>query len=392
MVKEVPILPGTYTERTSVALRLCFFYAAYFAFVGIYLPFWPVWLRSRGLGPEDIAVVLAVSIAAKAIGNPVCAHISDRSGERQRPIIILAVLAFASFTLFPAVREFWPLVIVSLLFFAFWPPIMALGESLTMLNVRSAGIDYGRTRLWGSISFIAFAILSGHALEGRHPDILFWMLLASLAMLVIAAVVLPDARPPRALAVGRIPVLDVLRRPSFVLFLAAATAIQGSHAVYYAFGTIHWRQAGYSDAVIGVLWAEGVIAEILLFALGDRIVRRLDPSWLLVVGALAGGVRWAVLGMTDALPFVIAVQALHAFSFGAAHLAAIHFISRAVPPHLSATAQSLYGGVVMGLGLGLLLLISGWLYEAHAGGAYHAMAACSLVGAALSALIARPQR
>jgi MFS transporter, PPP family, 3-phenylpropionic acid transporter len=94
--------------------------------------------------------------------------------------------------------------------------------------------------------------------------------------------------------------------------------------------------------------------------------------------------------MTDALAFVVAVQALHAFSFGAAHLAAIHFISRAVPPHLSATAQSLYAGVVMGLGLGLLLFVSGGLYEAHGSGAYHAMAACALAGAALAMLIARP--
>ena len=371
---------------------MCFVYAAYCAFVGIYLPFWPVWLRSHGLGPPDIAVLLALSIAAKAISNPVCAHGADRSGERRRPIIVLAVLAFASFTLFAVVREFWPLAIVSLLFFTVWPPIMALGESLTMLNVRSLGIDYGRTRLWGSISFIACAILSGHALEGRNAGVLFWMLLASLAMFVIAAIVLPDTRAAKANALGRAPVVDVLRRPAFVLFLAAATAIQGSHAVYYAFGTLHWRQAGYSNAVIGVLWAEGVIAEILLFAFGDRIVRRLDPSWLLVVGGLAGGTRWATLGMTNAFVFVIVVQALHAFSFGAAHLAAIHFIARAVPPDLSATAQSLYGGVVMGLGLGVLLLASGWLYEVHGGGAYHAMAACSLLGAVFAVMIALRQR
>lgn len=368
---------------------MCFFYLAYFAFVGIYLPFWPVWLASRGLGPEDMAVVLAVGIAAKAIGNPICAHFADRSGERRRPIIGLAVLAFASFLLFAAVHEFWPLIIVSLVFFTVWPPIMALGESLTMLNVRAVGIDYGRTRLWGSISFIACAILSGHALEGRHPDVLFWMLLASLGLFVIAALLLPDARPARALAVGPMPVLEVLRKPSFVLFLLTTTAIQGSHAVYYAFGTIHWRQAGYSEAVIGALWAEGVIAEILLFALGDRLVRRLEPSWLLAVAGLAGGVRWATLGMTDTLPLVIAVQTLHAFSFGAAHLAAIHFISRAVPAHLSATAQSLYAAVVMGLGLGLLLLASGWLYAAYGGGAYHAMAVCALAGAGLARLIAR---
>jgi PPP family 3-phenylpropionic acid transporter len=135
-----------------------------------------------------------------------------------------------------------------------------------------------------------------------------------------------------------------------------------------------------------------VIAEILLFAFGDRLVRRLDPAWLLVIGGLAGGARWAALGMTDALAPVIVVQALHAFSFGAAHLAAIHFIARTIPPDLSATAQGLYGGVVTGLGLGVLFLASGWLYEAHAGGAYYAMAACSLLGAVFALMIARPRR
>ncbi len=375
-----------------MALRLCFFYAAYFAFIGIYLPFWPIWLRARGLGAEDIAILLALSIAAKVIGTPVCAHVADQSGERRRPIIVLAVLALASFMLFSAAQGFWPLIVVSLLFFTVWPPIMALGESLTMLTVQKVGIDYGRTRLWGSMSFIAFAILSGHALEGRHPDILFWMLLATLAMFVIAAVFVPDTRALRTSPPGRVPVFDVLRLPAFILFLVAAAAIQSSHAVYYAFGTIHWREAGYSDVVIGALWAEGVIAEILLFALGDRIVRRLHPAWLLVLGGLAGALRWTTLAMTDTLPVIVVVQALHAFSFGAAHLAAIHFIARTVPPHLSASAQSLYSGVVMGLGLGILLLLSGWLYEAYAGAAYHAMSVCALLGSLCAALIKRRQR
>jgi PPP family 3-phenylpropionic acid transporter len=165
--------------------------------------------------------------------------------------------------------------------------------------------------------------------------------------------------------------------------------IQGSHAVYYAFGTLHWQAAGYSDDVIGALWAEGVVAEIVLFAFGGPLVRRLGPARLLALGGMAGTVRWLVLGLTDALPALVSVQALHAFTFGAAHLGAIHFIARAMPPALSATAQSLYSAVVMGLGTGLMLVASGPLYAALAGAAYLAMAAAALVGAALSWALAR---
>ena len=80
--------------------------------------------------------------------------------------------------------------------------------------------------------------------------------------------------------------------PAFLLFLGAAAAIQSSHAVYYAFGTLHWRGLGHSEAVIGWLWAEGVIAEILLFAFGSALGSRLSPARLLMVagfGALSAG-------------------------------------------------------------------------------------------------------
>ncbi len=365
------------------AARLACLYAAVFAVVGVHLPFWPVWLAAKGLGAMEIALVLAVSIGAKVIGNPVVAHLADRSGERRRPILRLALVSLASFALFAFADSFWPILAVSLLFFIVWPPIMPLAESLTMTAVGVGGYDYGRIRLWGSLSFIAAAVLSGHVLA-RHPaSVLFWMVLAAAALTVVAASALPDLRAERAQRL-RLPMIEVLRLRSFALFLAAATVIQGSHAVYYAFGTLHWRSLGYSDDVIGALWAEGVIAEIILFAAGDRVVRRLGPGALIVLGGVAGCVRWALTGVSDALPVLIAVQALHAFSFGASHLGAVHFIARAVPPGLSASAQSLYSTVVMGLGLGLLLFASGLLYASAGGGAYLVMAVLALGGAALA--------
>ena len=159
--------------------------------------------------------------------------------------------------------------------------------------------------------------------------------------------------------------------------------------MYYAFGTLHWRAVGYSDAVIGWLWAEGVIAEIILFAFGGALVRRLGPARLIVLAGMAGIVRWSATGLSDALPVLVMVQALHAFTFGAAHLGAIYFIARTVPPALSATAQSLYSAAVMGLGLGLAILASGSLYAAFGGKAYFAMAALGALGSVLAVILAR---
>ncbi len=75
------------------------------------------------------------------------------------------------------------------------------------------------------------------------------------------------------------------------------------------------------------------------------------------------------------------LQTLHAMSFGAAHIAAIHFLTHAVPEDRAATAQGLYAAFVAGLVLGAVTIASGPLYRMFAGEAYAAMALLALLGA-----------
>ena len=376
------------TRSDRPAPRLAFFYAAFFTVVGIQLPFWPVLLAAKGMSPAEIGVLLALGVGAKIAGNPLAGLLADCLGERRRPMLAFAGCGLAAFALFGVVEGFWPIFAVSLLFFTLWPPIMPLGESLTMLAARDGALDYGRVRLWGSISFVVLAVVAGRVLVDQPAGTIFWMVLAAIVLTALSCQLLPDIRPERSSSTA-LSFLQPLCDRSFALFLAAAALIQGSHAVYYAFGTLHWRAAGYAEDVIGALWAEGVVAEILLFMVGGRVLRRLGPARLLALGGLAGALRWLVLGLTDALPALVCVQTLHAFTFGAAHLGAIHFIAKAVPPAFSATAQSLYSALVMGLGLGLMLLASGPLYATLAGAAYLPMAAAALIGGILAWMLAR---
>lgn len=372
-----------------IAARLAAFYFAFLAVYGVQIPFWPVWLAAHGLGPTDIGVIVAVGVGARLIGNLLTAHVADRSGERRRLMLALAILGLLAYALFAVVDGFWGILAVSIVSSLLFPPIMALGESLTMTGVGRLGLDYGRIRLWGSLSFILAAALSGHVLVEAPPAAVLWMVLATVAATALACAFLPDLRTDAAPVSAGLPLARVLEDRALILMLAAAGLIQGSHAVYYAFGTLHWQAAGMSDDVIGLLWAEGVICEIVLFAAGAAVLRRIRPPWLIALAGALAAFRWLVLGSTTALPAVIAVQALHAFSYGAAHLGAIHVIAKAVAPALSATAQSLYAALVMGLALGSMLLASGPLYEAFAGGAYFAMAASAALGCALAVALAR---
>ena len=174
--------------------------------------------------------------------------------------------------------------------------------------------------------------------------------------------------------------------------VVGTTMIQASHALFYGFGSIHWKNAGIGPDVIGFLWSEGVIFEIILFMFGAPILATFGPSRLIALAGLAGAVRWVGFGVTTELPALIILQTLHGMTFGAAHLAAMHFIQDRIAPEFSATAMSLYSSIVMGIGMGLAMLLSGYLYANHAGRAYIAMAIMAALGGVIIYRLRRGRR
>ncbi|MBR0673768.1 MFS transporter, partial [Neoroseomonas soli] len=176
----------------------------------------------------------------------------------------------------------------------------------------------------------------------------------------------------------------VLALPAFRRLLLCSALIQGSHAAYYAFGSIHWAAAGLSGTVIGLLWAWSVVAEVALFAWGRRLADRLAAPGLVALAAVAAVLRWGITAETVWLPALAVAQALHALTFGAMHLAAMRVLQAAVPPVVAGTAQTLHGAAV-GAVMMLATLAAGPAYAALGGTVFWTMAAMAGL-----ALVLRP--
>jgi PPP family 3-phenylpropionic acid transporter len=238
-------------------------------------------------------------------------------------------------------------------------------------------------RLWGSVSFMLAAIGGGLWLERADAGIVLGLLVATAAVNLIACAQLPEYRAGERPAAP--PRLDrLLRRPAFLAFVLAAGLIQVSHAVYYGFATLYWQALGYGEGVIGWLWAEGVLAETLLFAAAGALLRRLAPVRLLAVAGVLTALRWALCAIGSDLATLILAQSLHAVSFGATHLAAMHYLRDEVPAELQASAQGFYAAIGHALLFGLLTPVAGWLYATTAGQAFWPMAALALLGSAIA--------
>jgi PPP family 3-phenylpropionic acid transporter len=294
-----------------------------------------------------------------------------------------AIACLAYIALWPE-WGFWALLWLNLAAGVAQSALMPLGDSMTLAAVRGSGLDYGRIRVWGSLTFILAAIGSGALLGGSSSPampgntVLLLVLAASVLLLVACFWI-----PPAPAAAGRVRWAALGRFAAdrrFWLFVASGAALQSSHQLYYGFGTAYWRELGFTDPVIGALWAEGVVAEIVLFWYSAPLVARLGPLGLMALGGIAGIVRWSLIGIVPGLAAAAVLQLLHGLTFGASHLGAMHFMARSVPPGAAASAQSLYAAVSAGLGSGLVMLVAGTLYSAYGGDAYLFMAVLSATG------------
>ncbi len=375
---------------SSHALRLSGYYFCFFWIVGILVPFMPVWFAGRGLSAAEIGLILAAALWTKIPVGLLLTGYADHSGERRRLLLAISLCVALGLLGLSGLWGFWPLLLAWLVVGTLITSAIPLTDSLALLSASRSGTDYGRVRLWGSISFIAASIAGGWLLRLYGSEVVIWLLFGGALAVVMTSMTLPNLRVERRQRV-RPAALDLMRQPVFCLFAATAALLQSSHAALYAFATLHWRQAGVADGTIGFLWAEGVLAEILLFSFAGRLVRRLGVTRLFLLAAAAGILRWSVLGLTTEIAWLIAVQLLHALTFTATHVAALSFLQQTVPEDQSASAQGLYDGLAMGLFFGIAMAAASWVYAAEGSRVFLLMAAFSGLGGLAALLLHRLQ-
>lgn len=388
--------------RSSYSLRLAAFYGALFIIYGVHLPYLPVWLHAQSLSAEQIAAITAAPLFVRVLITPAIAMWADRS-ERHRTLINgLAWLTLLLALLLAQMASFWPIFLLAVPFAITLSSTMPLTETIAVSGVRTHGLDYGRMRLWGSLTFVAAGFVGGWVIDHAGPSAVMGCIVGGCVATVIFAWLLPErastgrtmatvSRGARATSAPRHGGLATARQlvasPIFLAFLAAAGAAQGAHGMFYTFGALHWQTQGISTAWVGVLWAIAIAGEVLLFAYSGAVIRRFGPVTLLVAATAAAVLRWAAMSFSPPLLALLPLQMLHTLTYGASHLGAMHFISQAVPETAQGTAQALYATVASGLLMGGATLASGWLYARIGVHAYLGMATLALIGLAAALFV-----
>ncbi len=363
-------------------LRSALSYCAPLLVNGIALPFFPVWLAALHFNDREIGVILAVPMVVRVLVAPVVALFADRMQERAHVLLWSGALSLVTAIALYWTSDFWPVLLVYSLQGATFAPYVPVVESITISGVRRWGLDYGSMRVWGSVAFIFATLIGGQLIGMWGGTMVLPVMVTGFILTTLMAFFCPRIGPTRRRGQPvnlQAPTAGSLRTPHLLITMIGVSIQQSSHAVYYTFSSIYWHQIGLSGTQVGILWSAGVTSEVMVFFLSKRLSRRFSAWTLIRFGSAMCICRWVLFPINLGFAGYFVLQCFHSFSYAFVHTGMQRRIVATVQETQEASAQGTYF-FYNGMCLGIMTIISGYLYAWLGLGSYYVMAGVAAFG------------
>jgi len=371
-------------STTNYHWRIAGFYFFYYAFVGMFAPYWSLYLKSLHFDAIDIAILLSIQPVMRMISPNIWGWLADHTGKRLLVVQAAAIFSALFYLGVFITTSFWGLFLVLALMSFFWSASMPLVEATTLSYLGKNTSHYGRIRSWGSIGFIVSVVGLGYAFDYIA---IVWLLWAGLVCEI--GILIFSRKIPKTEVLAHHTdsqsIKQIVLQPHVLALFSACFLMSAAHGAYYTFFSIYLVEHGYTKSAVGGLWALGVICEIGVFFLMPWLVRQFGFTRILVFSFCAAIVRFLLIGWgVDLLILLLIAQMLHAATFGSYHAASVGQIHEFFQGRHQSKGQALFGSVTYGAGGVLGGLASGpiWLHYG-ASVLYTCSACCALLGLGL---------
>lgn len=350
----------TITRYTPYYLSL--FYFLFFAWMGIQIPYFNLYLFHTGMSAFEIGIISAAVPLVRVFSPSMWGYAADRYDQKGITGKSLWILSTISFSLLFFSDSFASILTIMIIFTFFWAPTLPITEASAMMTVNRTGIDYGRMRVWGTLGFILSAWLMGRLLDHLAMSAVLWGMFFFLLVSTITSLRIPMKKGEGARLTFKSLTSEIRRKPVY-RFLIIAMLMIFSHSAYYGFLSIYLESIGYTKTRIGLLWALGPAGEIIVMVAAKQILDRFGTLPVIKFSIFMAIIRWGIFAATTNIACLILAQLLHAFTFGTFHIASIRHVEELFPDNMKNTAQALYSSSAYGIGLVLGTMASGFFYD-----------------------------
>jgi Nucleoside H+ symporter len=282
-----------------------------------------------------------------------------------------------------ASAPFWPFFGLMLLHTLFYVPTISISNSIAFANLKDPQAEFGPTRMWGTIGWIAAAwpfifILTDWAKVPEFGSIPFtdWLgkalgtpktgddyraatsyvfVAAGVASLLLAALSLALPHTPPKPAAGEklawLEALKLLRHP-FLFVLFVVTFIDAAVHQSFFFWTFSYLK---DDVGIPGNWVQPAmsisqVAEILTMIFLGYVLKRLGWRTTMIIGILGHAARFAVFAYFPYPACAVSINILHGICYAFFFATVYIFVDEFFPKDARASAQGLFNFLILGLG------------------------------------------
>lgn len=353
-------MPASAWSRQSFHFALFFF--GYFGWVGVFAPYASLYFAEKGMTAAQIGILMSLMQVMRIFGPNLWGWVADHSRQRVSVLRYTALAAVISFCGLFFGQSFGYFFFVMVLLNLFVSAQAPLSDAMVLSAMRGNLTHYGKLRLWGSVGFIVAVAAAGPLMDWQGIGLMPWIALFMLGLTLLASSRMRE--PAHSGASRDAPsVISLLRQRDVAAFFLSTFLMIAAHAALYVFYSLYLERLGYSKTVIGLMWALGVICEIIFFYYQAPVFRRFGVKNLMIASLVLAFVRFLMIGYgAQSLLILLLAQVLHAATFGVHHSASIATLQRWFSGPLQARGQALFISISYGMGgtAGGLLLSACW--------------------------------
>ena len=363
-------------------------YFLQFAVNGVFLPFWILYLTGvKNLTVLEASSIFSVLYLARFLGgiflNPYLLKRYNISLSLKISVIAGILLALS----YGITNNKIILTLITFMFGLVYYTVTPFIESLASLFLKEEGIDYGKARTWGSVSFTLVGIAAG-GIIGYVGSVALYYILIILLVLYVVFMFLPQPKLVRTLTVNKSDNNNtgklyswVLKDKNAILLILVIFLYQLSHTAYNNYNALYLESMNISAKwMSGLILNISVIAEILFFIFSKKIIGKIKPTQLLVFCGIGAIIRWLMLAIFHNIYVFVVMQTFHAITFAVGHIAFILILNNRFNTEKIIDMQILYTAICYQLSMTIGLYIMGAIWDINSSLVFYVSAGIALVG------------
>ncbi len=345
--------------------RIISLYFTVFILVSLNTVYMPVWLYEViNLNTQQIGLLIGSVGFLKVFSNFFITKNIRTFRAKKVILALITFLIFCSFITLSLKKNIDISLAVYLSFFILliFSPLLPIIENINTSLNNNFYKSYGKLRISGSLAFCLGVFLIGFLLDELGTNS-FPVLYIFFSFFFLMSIFLIPGKEKRKKNKYKSNIIKLLKNKKFLLITLTCGLVLASHAMYYSFSSIYWRNFKLSLYQIGFLWFWGVLSEIIFFLTIDKIkIQKIFFQAIIFVGIISS-LRWVLTYFFSNFFLLVLVQSLHAFTFGLSYYLVIYYIYTYISENNKLVAISLYHALSSGTMMTILTIFAGYSFN-----------------------------